>query len=173
VHGYYGNIGVLIRAYCYVLLNGGEGIRESSKVSVLNSNYLLKRRRDVAGIDLPYSRDVFRKHEFVVSLDRLRQDTGVSARDVSKRMLDYGIHPPTIYFPLIVKEAFMIEPTESLSKRDLDLYADVLRKIVDECYSEPERVRSSPNNTKVGRIDEAYGSRPKTMAPTYRWLGSR
>ena len=170
VHGFYGNIGVLIRAYCYILLSGGEGIRRASELAVLNSNYLLWRLRGLRGLSIPYSKDVFRKHEFVVSLEGLKEDTGVSAKDVAKRLLDYGLHPPTIYFPLIVKEAFMVEPTESVSKADLDRYAESLREIVAEAYSDPDSVKSSPKNTKVGRIDEAYGSRPKTMAPTYRWL---
>ncbi len=170
VHGYYGNISVLLRAYCYILLNGGEGIRKASEQAVLNSNYLLWRIKDLRGVSLPYSKGVFRKHEFVISLEPLKEDTGVTAKDVAKRLLDYGLHPPTIYFPLIVKEAFMIEPTESVSKSDLDRYADALKAIIEEAYSDPDTVRSSPHNTKIGRVDEAYGSRPKTMAPTYRWL---
>ncbi len=173
VHGFYGNISILLRAYCYILLSGGEGIRKTSENAVLNSNYLLWRVKDLKGVSLPYSKGVFRKHEFVVSLEKLKEETGVSAKDVAKRLLDHGLHPPTIYFPLIVKEAFMIEPTESVSKEDLDRYAEALRVIVEEAYSNPEKVKSAPLNTKVGRIDEAYGSRPKTMAPTYRWLEKR
>ena len=170
VHGYYGNIAVLLKAYCYILLNGGEGIKRNSLISVLNSNYLMSRLKDIKGISIPYNPDILRKHEFVISLELLKQDTGITALDIAKRLLDYGIHAPTIYFPLIVKEAFMIEPTESVSKSDLDLFHSVLKNIIDEAYSTPENIKTSPHNTKVKRIDEAYGSRPKTMAPTYRYL---
>ena len=170
VHGYYGNIAVLLKAYCYISLNGGEGIKYNSYLSVLNSNYLMSRLKNIRGVSLPYNPSVLRKHEFVISLDPLKRDTGVSALDVAKRLLDYGVHAPTIYFPLIVKEAFMIEPTESISKSDLDLYYTILKNITEEAYSTPDIVKNAPYNTKVRRINEAYGSRPKTMAPTYRYL---
>ncbi len=170
VHGYYGNIAVLLKAYCYISLNGGEGIKYNSYLSVLNSNYLMSRLKNIKGISIPYNPNALRKHEFVISLETLKQDTGITALDVAKRLLDYGVHAPTIYFPLIVKEAFMIEPTETVSKDDLDLFYLVLKKIVEEAYSTPDVVKTSPHNTKVKRIDEAYGSRPKTMAPTYRYL---
>lgn len=173
VHGYYGNIAVLIRAFCYISLLGGDGIRKASEISALNSNYLLKKIIKFRGVSLPYSKNVFRKHEFVISLGKLKDDTGVTAKDVAKRLLDFGVHPPTIYFPLIVQEAFMIEPTESVSKRDLDEYAEILGKIINEAYDDPSILLEAPSNTKVRRIDEAYGSRPKTMTPTYRWIKMR
>jgi glycine dehydrogenase subunit 2 len=173
VHGYYGNISVLLRAYCYLRLLGGDGVKRAAKIAVLNSNYLLRKIMGIRGVSLPFSKNVFRKHEFVVSLEKLKEDTGVTARDVAKRLLDYGVHPPTIYFPLIVNEAFMIEPTESVSKEDLDNYYDALKNIVDEAYNNPDLVINSPYNVKVRRVDEAYGSRPKTMAPTYRWWKNR
>jgi glycine dehydrogenase subunit 2 len=170
VHGFYGNIAVLVRAYCYILLNGGEGIRRASQIAVLNSNYLLKKLSALKGISIPYSKDIPRKHEFVISLEPLKNDTGITANDVAKRLLDYGLHPPTIYFPLIVNEAFMIEPTESVSKDDLDIYADVIKQIIEDAYNDPDKVLRAPTNTSVGRIDHAYGSRPRNLAPTYRWI---
>ena len=173
VHGYYGNIAVLLRAYCYILLNGGSGIKTNTRLSVLNSNYLMSRLRSLRGLSIPYNPNVFRKHEFVISLEPLKQDTGVTALDVAKRLLDYGVHAPTIYFPLIVKEAFMIEPTETVSKKDLDQYSEVLQKIIKEAYTSPDKVKGAPYDTKIRRIDEAYGSRPKTMAPTYRYILKR
>jgi len=169
VHSFYGNIGVLIKSYIYILRLGSEGLKESARISVLNSNYLLKKLISLPGVTLPYG-DKPRKHEFVISLKRLAKDTGVSALDVAKRLLDYGLHAPTIYFPLIVEEAMMIEPTESLGKQELDEYYEVFKEIIETAYSIPEKVKGAPYNTSVRRIKEADASRPKSMKPTYRWI---
>lgn len=170
VHGYYGNIAVILKAYMYLLSIGGKNLRNISAKAVINSNYMLKKIVKVRGVELPYNPHEPRMHEFVVSLQKLKEDTGVTVRDVAKRLLDYGLHPPTIYFPLIVPEAMMFEPTESASREEIDEYIDIFTKIVEEAYNTPMKVTRAPTNTSIGRIDEAYGSRPKTMAPTYRWL---
>ncbi len=172
VHSFHGNISVLIKAYAYILLHGPE-LRKISEIAVLNSNYLMRKLERLPGIDLPYSPKTPRKHEFVISLKKLKNDTGVGALDVAKKLLDYGLHPPTIYFPLIVEEAFMIEPTESASLKDLDTFYNAMKEIINTAYKNPDIIKKSPVNTSVSRVDQAYGSRPKTMAPTHRWLTNR
>ncbi len=150
IKGYYGNFSVLLKAYIYILLMGKNGLKEASEIAVLNSNYMKKKLVDSKKYELPYSG--LRKHEFVISCEKLLKEKGLRALDVAKRLLDYGVHPPTIYFPLIVKEALMIEPTETESKKDLDYYIDCLVKIANE---ETDIVKNSPKNTPVERINEA------------------
>ena len=145
----YGNISVLLKAYIYILLMGADGLKEASEIAVLNANYMKKKLVDSNQYTLPYKE--LRKHEFVISADNLFSKKGIRALDVAKRLLDYGLHPPTVYFPLIVKEALMIEPTESESKKTIDRYIDVLVKIAQE---DSELVKSAPHNTVVRRIDE-------------------
>jgi len=147
---FYGNFSVLLKAYVYIVLMGGNGLIETSEVAVLNSNYMKKKLVDSRKYDLPYKN--IRKHEFVISCERLLKDKGIRALDVAKRLMDYGLHPPTVYFPLIVKEALMIEPTESESKRSLDNYVETLIRIADE---DPNLVKNAPYNTPVSRVDEA------------------
>lgn len=150
IKAFYGNFSVLLKAYIYILLMGNNGLKETSEIAVLNSNYMKKKIVDSKKYEMPY-RDL-RKHEFVISCEGLRQKKGIRALDVAKRLLDYGLHPPTIYFPLIVKEALMIEPTESESKRSLDKYIETLIKIAGE---NKDVVKNAPNNTSVKRVDEA------------------
>ncbi len=147
---FYGNFSVLLKAYIYILLMGNNGLIETSEVAVLNSNYMKQRIVDSKKYDLPYKN--LRKHEFVISCERLLKNKGIRALDVAKRLMDYGLHPPTVYFPLIVKEALMIEPTESESKRSLDNYVETLIRIADE---DPKIVKNAPHNTPVSRVDEA------------------
>ena len=160
IKGHYGNFSVLLKAYVYILMMGGDGLRKSSEIAVLNSNYMKKKLLDSGKYELPYKE--LRKHEFVLSCERLKQEKNIRALDVAKRLLDHGMHPPTIYFPLIVKEALMIEPTESESKEDLDGYVDALIKIANE---EPEIVKNAPNNTPVKRVDEVGA----TKNPVLTW----
>ncbi|MDJ0273236.1 MAG: aminomethyl-transferring glycine dehydrogenase subunit GcvPB [Candidatus Caldarchaeum sp.] len=155
-----GNFAVLLRAYAYILAMGGEGLRRAALYAVTSSNYLLSKVRQLRGVTLPFDPSRPRKHEFVVSLAKLRKETGLGALEVAKRLLDYGVHAPTIYFPLIVEEAFMVEPTETESKETLDNFYEVLSKVVQECYESPELVKSAPHNTAVGRINEAKASHP-------------
>lgn len=145
----YGNTSVLLKAYIYILLMGGNGLQETSEIAVLNANYMKKRLVDSDLYTLPYQD--LRKHEFVISAEQLLAIKGIRALDIAKRLLDYGLHPPTVYFPLIVKEALMIEPTESESKKTLDIYIDALLQIAKE---DPELVKSAPHNTVVLRLDE-------------------
>ncbi len=145
----YGNVSAILKAYIYILLMGGNGLKETSEIAVLNANYMKKKLVDSQLYELPYKE--LRKHEFVISCERLLNTKGIRALDVGKRLLDYGLHPPTVYFPHIVKEALMIEPTESESKKTLDIYIDALLRIAQE---NPELVKSAPHNTVVRRIDE-------------------
>lgn len=165
---FHGNFGVLVRAYAYLLSLGGVGLRQASLNAVTASNYMLSRMAGLRGVSVPYGRSQHRKHEFVLSLARLRRETGLGALAVGKRLLDYGVHTPTIYFPLIVEEAFMVEPTETESKEELDGFVNAFEKIIEECYTSPEIVRTAPHNTAVPKIDEVRASHPKTLTPTWR-----
>ena len=143
-------------------------MRRVAEMSVLASNYLLRKIEKLRGVSLPFDPKRPRKHEFVVSLKPLYRETGVRAIDVAKRLLDHGYHAPTIYFPLIVDEAFMVEPTETESKRELDGFYEALKNVLDEAYRDPEKVKNAPYNMAVGRVDEVRASRPKTMIPSWR-----
>jgi len=151
VSHFYGNFAVLLKAYAYIMLKGKK-LEEAAERAVLNSNYLMEKLRSI-GYEVPfYSR---RMHEFVLSLANLKKK-GIKALDVAKRLLDYGFHPPTIYFPLIVEEAFMIEPTEDESKETLDKFADAMKKILQE---DVEILKEAPHNMPVKRVNEAMAAR--------------
>lgn len=154
IKGFYGNVDVLLRAYTYILMMGADGLQKASEIAVLNANYLKKKILEKPGFDLPY-KDL-RKHEFVLSAEGLLKEKKIRAMDIAKRLLDYGVHPPTMYFPLIVKEALMIEPTETESRKSLDEYAKILHKIANE---NSDLVKKAPNNTAVGRVDEVNATR--------------
>ena len=173
IRSFYGNVAVLLRAYAYILSMGGKGLEEAAEISVLNANYLVKKLSEVRGFELPYAKGRPRKHECVFSIKRLYKETGVRALDVAKRLLDYGLHSPTTYFPLIVDEALMIEPTESTEKEELDRFVEALKKISDEAYSNPDLVKNAPHNAAVTRLDEVKASHPKTMALSWRMHQNR
>lgn len=154
IRGFYGNVDVLLRAYVYILMMGRDGLKKASEIAVLNANYLKKKILEKPGFDLPYRE--LRKHEFVLSAESLRKEKKIRAMDVAKRLLDHGVHPPTMYFPLIVKEALMIEPTETEPRKSLDDYAKVLHNIAKE---DADTVKSAPKNTVVGRVDEVNATR--------------
>ncbi len=160
LHGHYGNVGMMIRAYAYIRSLGPDGLRRSTEMAVLNANYLLARLR--RAYHVPFDRPVM--HECVLS-DRLLAETGVTTMDIAKRLIDYGYHPPTIYFPLIVPGALMIEPTESENLEGLDRFADALLAIDREAREEPELVRSAPHHTRRTRLDETRAARK----PVLRW----
>ncbi|MDA4111125.1 MAG: aminomethyl-transferring glycine dehydrogenase subunit GcvPB [Thaumarchaeota archaeon] len=162
IKSFYGNSAVLLRAYCYILSLGKEGLKTVSEQAVLASNYLLS-LLDGDSYSTPYSPKTPRKHEFVVSSSPLKKRYGVSAGDVAKTILDHGMHSPTIYFPLIVAEALMIEPTESEPLENLESYAQVLNEIAKLAAVEKESVLASPKNTSIGRLDEYKASHPNTM----------
>ena len=168
IKGFFGNVAVLLRAYAYILSLGREGLEEAAEVSVLNANYLVKRLSKIRGLTLPYNSTKMRKHECVFSAKTLKNETGVSAQNIAKRLLDYGLHAPTVYFPLIIDEALMIEPTESFEKEELDRFAETLQKICDEAYTDPQIVMKAPQNTCVSRLDEVRASHPRTMALSWR-----
>lgn len=153
--GFYGNFGVIVRAYSYIRAMGPEGLRRVSEDAVLNANYLKASIQDA--YDTPY-KDQYCKHEFVVSAKR-QVEQGANAKDIGKRLLDYGVHAPTTYFPLIVEEGLMIEPTETESKADLDFTAEAFLAIAKEVEEQPEIVRNAPHRTSVRRLDEATASR--------------
>jgi glycine dehydrogenase subunit 2 len=154
VRGFLGPFGVFVRSYAFIRAYG-PALREMSEVAVLNANYLLALLRD--DYDLPFDRLCM--HEFVLSARRLKREHGVSALDVAKRLMDYGFHPPTIYFPLIVPEALMIEPTETEAKETLDAFADAMRAIAREAAEEPELLKQAPEGTVVGRLDEVKAAK--------------
>ncbi|MFB0543376.1 MAG: aminomethyl-transferring glycine dehydrogenase subunit GcvPB, partial [Candidatus Bathyarchaeia archaeon] len=161
-------VSTMVRAFAYILSLGLEGLREVAELSVLNSNYLAHKLSSLPGLSLPYAAGKPRKHEFVLSASTLRKETGVRALDVAKKLLDYGIHAPTVYFPLIVEEAMMIEPTETASLRELDRFVEVLKEISVLAYSRPEEVERAPRNTAIGRLDEARAAHPKTFCLSWR-----
>jgi glycine dehydrogenase subunit 2 len=161
VRAYAGNFGVLVRAYAYVLALGGDGLKAASEQAVLSANYLKERLK--GAYDLPYDRTCM--HEFVLSGARQRKANGVRTLDIAKRLLDHGIHPPTIYFPLIVDEAIMIEPTETDSLEDLDRFADAMLAIAVEAAEDPELLHGAPYTTPVRRLDEVRA----VKNPDLRW----
>jgi glycine dehydrogenase subunit 2 len=160
LHGSFGNAGMLVRAWAWLRALGPEGLRRCAEMAVLNANYLLARLRGVYHV--PYDRRVM--HECVLS-DKNLADVGVTTLDVAKRLIDYGYHPPTVYFPLIVHGALMIEPTESESLEGLDRFADALLAIAEEAREDPELVRSAPHHTRLSRLDETRAARQ----PVLRW----
>ena len=158
--GYFGNFGNLVRAYTYIYTLGFEGLQGVARHAVLNANYMSKHVEGIKGLKIPYrGKNGLVKHEFVASADGLKKDTGVSTLDVSKRLLDFLVHPPTIYFPLIVPEAMMIEPTETESKDSCDEYIKILEQISHEAYSQPEIIHSAPSHTSVTRVDDVRAAR--------------
>lgn len=161
VRSFWGNFAVLVRAYAYIKALGADGVREVAEQAVLSANYLKERVKGF--FDIPYDRTCM--HEFVLSAARLRREHGVRALDVAKRLLDLGIHPPTIYFPLLVEEALMVEPTETEPLRTLDELADAFARIAQEAVDDPELVIGAPHTTPVRRVDEARAARQ----PDLRW----
>lgn len=151
---FYGNFLALVRAYCYLLHHGGNGLRNIAEMAVLNANYLMESLK--SSYDLPYDRTC--QHEFVLSANRQKKN-GVRALDIAKRLLDFGIHSPTMYFPLIVEEALMIEPTETESKETLDYFISIMHKIAKEAVENPDLIKESPTKTPVRRLDEAQAAR--------------
>ncbi|HEX6922604.1 MAG TPA: aminomethyl-transferring glycine dehydrogenase subunit GcvPB [Bacillales bacterium] len=154
VKPYYGNFGINVRAYTYIRTMGEEGLRQVSENAVLNANYLMRRLEPY--FILPYSQHC--KHEFVLSGKRQKK-LGVRTLDMAKRLLDFGFHPPTIYFPTIIDESMMIEPTETEAKEMLDAFADTMIQIAKEAEEEPEMVQEAPYNTPVRRLDETTAAR--------------
>jgi glycine dehydrogenase subunit 2 len=154
LHGFYGNFGVMVRAYTYIRMLGRRGIRDTAEASVLNNAYLTALLEGV--YDLPYGRGM---HESVFSGVSLKKETGIKTMDVAKRLLDYGFHAPTVYFPLNVPEALMTEPTETETRQEIERYAAAMQAIAREAEEEPDLVTGAPHTTPVRRLDEARASR--------------
>ncbi len=163
VKGYYGNIGVLVRAYAYIRALGGVGLRQASENAVLNANYI--RAALDGAFEMAYNRICM--HEFVISGQKQKRESQVSTLDMAKRLLDFGFHPPTVYFPLIVKEALMIEPTETESKQTLDSFIAAMLQIADEAKNQPEMVTSAPHTTIIGRLDEVKAVKEPMLRYTF------
>ena len=155
IRAFYGNFGNLVRAYTYIRTMGSAGLREAAEMAVLNANYMQKRLREY--YDLPYDRIC--KHEFVLSGRRQRDRSHVTTKDIAKRILDYGFHAPTIYFPLIVEEAIMIEPTETESLQTLDAFIEAMIAIAREAETDPQVILTAPHETVVTRLDEVSAAR--------------
>ena len=164
VKAFYGNFGVLVKAYTYILLMGASGLREVSEAAVLNANYIMRKLLGTKGYELKFDASGPCKHEVVFSAEPLKRETGISARDVAKRLLDYGVHAPTYYFPPIVSEALMIEPTECEPREELDRFVGALKNIAEEARSSPEKLRSAPTATAIGRLDEVKASREPILS---------
>ncbi|HVP76426.1 MAG TPA: aminomethyl-transferring glycine dehydrogenase subunit GcvPB [Thermodesulfobacteriota bacterium] len=160
MRAFYGNFGVLVRAYAYILSMGAEGLKKATEMAVLNANYLMKGLKEY--YDLPFDRPCM--HECVFT-DRLQDRNHVSTLDIAKRLIDYGFHPPTIYFPLVVKGALMIEPTESESKEGLDRFIQAMITIAEEAKENPDLLRQAPQRVKTRRLDEVLAARK----PKLRW----
>ncbi|MCR1954476.1 aminomethyl-transferring glycine dehydrogenase subunit GcvPB [Clostridioides mangenotii] len=150
IKNFYGNFGVLVRAYTYILTMGSDGLKEASTMAVLNANYIKESLKD----DYILPIDRICKHEFVLG-GLPKGEANIKTLDIAKRLLDYGYHPPTIYFPLIIKEALMIEPTETESIETIDEFIIAMKSIAKEALENPEILKNAPHNTTVGRIDEA------------------
>ena len=155
VKAFCGNFTVVVKALTYIMMLGKEGIREASCNAVLNANYMMNGLKDI--YDMAY--DEICMHEFVMDLGRLKKETGASALDIAKTLLDYGIHPPTMYFPLIVHEALMVEPTETESRETLDEAVAVFREIYEKASADGEALHQSPKNAAIGRPDEVKAAR--------------
>jgi glycine dehydrogenase subunit 2 len=164
LRGFQGNFGVFVRSYAYIRSLGGDGLKEASQVAVLNANYLKARLAEVSEY-LPIAFDRTCMHEFVLSGRGAKEKLGVKTLDIAKRMLDHRVHPPTVYFPLLVDEALMIEPTETETKERLDHFADVVKAILDEAAEDPSIAQTAPHTTPVRRLDEAGAAK----RPVVRW----
>lgn len=156
-----GNFGVLVRAYTYIRSNGPDGLRHVAESAILNANYLKHELSSDYEIAFPQ----ICQHEFVATAQRQKDEHGVTATDIAKRLLDFGMYAPTVYFPLIVREAMMIEPTETETRETLDYFVSIMRQIAEEARTDPELVKTAPHTTVIGRLDQALAARK----PNLRW----
>ncbi|MHA1771313.1 MAG: aminomethyl-transferring glycine dehydrogenase subunit GcvPB [Candidatus Thorarchaeota archaeon] len=173
VHSFYGNFGVLVRAYAYIYALGAIGLRRSSELAVLHANYVAHHVKQITGFSLPYSQEDPRMHECVISATGLKETTGATAMNVAKRLLDLGVHAPTVYFPLIVDEALMIEPTESESKRELDLFIAAMKQVSEEAHTSPDIVKHAPTHTALSLLDEYKAAHPSTLTLSWRMYNEK
>jgi glycine dehydrogenase subunit 2 len=168
LRGFQGNYGCFVRAYAYICSLGAEGLKDASVTAVLNANYLLARLGDVAD-KLPLAYGRLCMHEFVLSGAPMKRELGIKTLDLAKRLLDFGFHPPTVYFPLLVEEALLVEPTETETRETLDAFAEAIKAILAEAAEDPEIARNAPYTTPVRRLDEAAAARhPVIRQPLHR-----
>ncbi len=156
-----GNFGILVRAYAYIRFNGPDGLRHVAESAILNANYL--KHQLASDYEIAYPQMC--QHEFVATAQRQKDEHGITATDIAKRLLDFGMYAPTVYFPLIVHEAMMIEPTETETREALDEFVCVMHQIAEEAHMQPELVKTAPHTTVVGRLDQALAARK----PNLRW----
>ena len=169
VRSYFGNFSTILRAYTYILRLGYEGLKTVSEMAVLNANYMKSKCQAIENFSVPFGENSFCMHEFVLSAKNFAKEKNITALDISKYILDHGFHPPTIYFPLIVPEALMIEPTESESMEMMDGFIKILRKVSEKVNSQrQEDIRKAPLNTSIGRIDDVKAARQPILS--YRML---
>jgi glycine dehydrogenase subunit 2 len=167
MRGFHGNYGCFVRAYAYIRSLGAEGLRDASEAAVLNANYLLARLRELGVAEkLPLAYGELCMHEFVLSGGPMKRELKIRTLDLAKRLLDFGFHPPTVYFPLLVEEALMVEPTETETKETLDAFAHALAEILAEAAEDPEIARNAPYTTPVRRLDEATAARAPRIRET-------
>jgi glycine dehydrogenase subunit 2 len=166
LRGFQGNYGVFVRTYAYIRSLGAEGLQDVSEVAVLNANYLLARLREKVGDRLPLAFGERCMHEFVLTGAPLKKELGVRTLDLAKRLLDHGMHPPTVYFPLVVDEALLIEPTETETRETLDAFVEAIAAIVEEAQDDPQMARNAPYTTPVRRLDEAGAAKRPRVRET-------
>ncbi len=159
LRGFHGNYGCFVRAYAYIRSLGADGLRDASESAVLNANYLLARLQEEAGEHLPLAYGEHCMHEFVLSGGPMKRDLEIKTLDLAKRLLDFGYHPPTVYFPLLVDEALMVEPTETETRETLDAFAEAVGEILREAARDPEIARGAPYSTPVRRLDEVLAAK--------------
>jgi glycine dehydrogenase subunit 2 len=169
VHGFHGNVGVLARAYAYILTMGGDGLTRASELAVVNANYLVHLLMGAPGLELPYAPERARKHECAFSADSSKARFGCDAVDLAKRLLDLGVHAPTVNFPLIVHNALMVEPTESEPREALEEWAAALRRALADAAERPDEVHAAPRETASRRLDEVGAVRN----PVLSWMMAR
>jgi glycine dehydrogenase subunit 2 len=166
LRGFQGNFGVFVRSYAYILSLGADGLADVSDTAVLNANYLMARLRELCGEHLPAAYDRTCMHEFVLTGGPMKKTLGIRTSDLAKRLLDHDFHPPTVYFPLLVDEALLIEPTETETRETLDAFAEAVAAILQEAEEDPSIAREAPHDTPVRRLDEAGAAkRPVIRQP--------
>ncbi len=169
LRGFHGNYGCFVRAYAYIRSLGADGLRDASEAAVLNANYLLARLRELGALErLPLSYGELCMHEFVLSGGPMKRDLEIKTLDLAKRLLDFGFHPPTVYFPLLVEEALMVEPTETETKETLDAFAEAIAAILAEAEQDPEIARQAPYTTPVRRLDEVQAAKQPVIREARR-----
>jgi glycine dehydrogenase subunit 2 len=171
MRGFHGNYGTFVRAYAYICSLGADGLKDASEAAVLNANYLRARLQQAGDGEvaeqLPLAYGELCMHEFVLSGGPLKRATGVKTLDLAKRLLDHGFHPPTVYFPLLVDEALMIEPTETETRETLDAFAEAVAQIVAEAREDPQIAADAPYTTPVRRLDEVAANRNPVLRETF------